>query len=61
MTDYLLLGEELYAAGAKVSEDPVMISSIASTDIGKYFALLVTVASLFLILLNVDIALLFSY
>jgi hypothetical protein len=61
MTDHILLGEELYAAGALVSEDPVMISSIASTDIGKYFMLIVAFVSVLLIFLSVDIVKMFSY
>jgi len=56
MTDYLLLGEELYAAGAAVSDNPVMVSGIASEEIGKYFSLVVLVVGLILMALGVDVA-----
>jgi hypothetical protein len=56
MTDYLLLGEELYAAGAAVSDNPVMVSGIASEEIGKYFSLVVLVVGLVLMALGVDVA-----
>jgi hypothetical protein len=56
MTDYLLLGEELYAAGAAVSDNPVMVGGIASEEIGKYFSLVVLVVGLILMALGVDVA-----
>lgn len=56
MTDYLLLGEELYAAGAAVSDNPVMVSGIASEEIGKYFSLVILVVGLILMALGVDVA-----
>jgi len=36
--DYLFIGEEVFAAGAKVTGNPFMISSLASEELGKYFA-----------------------
>ncbi len=56
MTDYLLLGEELYAAGAAVSDNPVMVSGIASEEIGKYFSLVVLFVGLVLMALGLDVA-----
>jgi hypothetical protein len=55
MTDYLLLGEELYAAGASVSDNPVMVSGIASEEIGKYFSLAVLIVGLILMALGVNV------
>ncbi|RLE49500.1 MAG: hypothetical protein DRJ21_02355, partial [Candidatus Methanomethylicota archaeon] len=37
-TDYCLIGEEIYAAGAYLSKDEILIASIAAQDIGKYIA-----------------------
>jgi hypothetical protein len=54
MTDYLLLGEELYAAGAAVSDNPVMVSGIASEEIGKWFVLLLLVVGLVLTAVGVN-------
>ena len=36
--DYLLIGEEIYAAGAYLSKDPVQVGSIRGQDIGKVIA-----------------------
>jgi len=36
--DYLFIGEEVFAGGAKVTGNPYMISSLASEELGKYFA-----------------------
>lgn len=60
MTDYLLLGEELYAAGAKVSDNPIMVSGIVSEEIGKYFVLLILVVGLVLMAVGVDMAKIFA-
>lgn len=37
--DYTMIGEDLYAAGAVVSQDPIKMGSIAGQDIGKIIAL----------------------
>lgn len=37
-TDYCLIGEEIFAAGAYVTEDPIFISSIAGQDFGRIIA-----------------------
>ena len=45
--DYSIIGEELYALGAYVSEDVANSSSLAGQDIGKYIAVaLILVGSL---------------
>lgn len=38
--DYTLIGEELFAAGAYLSEDPLQLGSIAVQDLGKIVAIL---------------------
>jgi hypothetical protein len=38
-TDYSLIGEELYAMGAYLSQDPVQTACIAGQDIGKLMAI----------------------
>jgi len=38
--DYSVIGEELYALGAYVSQDALQSSSIAGQDIGKYLAII---------------------
>ncbi|MBI4656089.1 MAG: hypothetical protein HY746_04980 [Elusimicrobia bacterium] len=39
--DYTLIGEELYAAGAYLSKDPVLVGTLRGQDIGKVFAMAV--------------------
>ena len=39
IADYLIIGEELYAAGAYLSKDPDSIASLVATDWVKYFLL----------------------
>jgi hypothetical protein len=46
--DYVLIGEELFVAGALASEDPVQMASIAGQDIGKILAILIAVIGVIL-------------
>lgn len=39
--DYTLIGEELYAAGAYLSKDPVLVGTLRGQDIGKAFMMAV--------------------
>lgn len=41
--DYTLMGEELYAASAYLSREPVLLGSLRAQDIGKLVALLILV------------------
>jgi hypothetical protein len=41
--DYTMIGEDLYAAGAVVSRDPIKMGSIRGQDIGKIIALILVV------------------
>jgi len=38
-TDYCLIGEEIYAAGAYLSKDAMLLASIVAQDVGKYIAI----------------------
>lgn len=49
-TDYCLIGEEIYAAGAYLSKDPAMIGSIVAQDIGKFISVGLIVLSFILLL-----------
>jgi hypothetical protein len=46
--DYLLIAEEIYAAGAYVSKDAVLTGSIRGQDIGKIIALILMVIGVIL-------------
>ena len=48
--DYLLIAEEIYAAGAYVSKDAVLTGSIRGQDIGKFIALILMVVGVILTL-----------
>jgi hypothetical protein len=48
--DYLLIAEEIYAAGAYVSKDAVLTGSIRGQDIGKFIALILMVIGVILTL-----------
>jgi len=39
--DYMLLAEELYAAGASISDDPDLLGSIKGEDIVKFIIMAV--------------------
>ncbi len=41
--DYTLIGDELYAAGAYLSKDPVQVGSLRGQDIGKFFLILMVI------------------
>jgi hypothetical protein len=42
-SDYTLIGEELYAAGAICSGNPIRLGSIAGQDYGKLYAMLILI------------------
>ena len=60
MSDYTLIGQELFAAAAKVSGNEQMISSVIAEDIGKAFMIVITVVGVILAALGVDVASLFA-
>ncbi len=54
--DYSILGEEIYALGAYISEDPVALGAIAGQDLIKVAVLVITVLGLLLTQVGVDVA-----
>lgn len=60
MCDYVFLGEEIYAAGAIVSENPLMMSGIIIEEVGKIFVFLLLAIGLLLAAVGVDVQALFS-
>jgi hypothetical protein len=48
--DYLLIAEEIYAAGAYVSKDVVLTGSIRGQDVGKFIALILMLVGVILTL-----------
>ncbi len=46
--DYTLIGEELYAASAYLSRDPMLVSSLKVQDFGKMFVMITTTVGLIL-------------
>jgi len=52
--DYTLIGEELYAAGASLSGDPVQIGSIRGQDIAKVIFIFMIIVGVVLKLLGID-------
>ena len=53
--DYSVIGEELYALGAYLSDDVTNASSLAGQDIGKYIAVALMVIGSILITVGIDI------
>ena len=53
--DYVLFGEEIYAAGAYMSGDPVIISTLATEDVFKWVFALITVIGSILMAFGSDI------
>lgn len=41
--DYTLIGEELFAAGAYLSRDPVQVGSLIAQDVGKFIVILMII------------------
>ena len=53
--DYTLMGEELYAASAYLSREPILLGSLKAQDYGKLIALLILVGFTILAFLGVDL------
>jgi len=58
--DYSLIGEEIYAAGAYISEDPVMMGCISGQDIIKLVSLAIIIIGAILFQGGINIAPLFK-
>lgn len=54
--DFAIIGEDLFAAGAYLSEDPVLISNIVVQDLVKTFTLIVIVLGLIAGALGMEVA-----
>lgn len=59
--DYSIIGEELYALGAYVSDDPTNSASLAGQDIGKYIALILVLLGSLLATAGMDISGIFAW
>jgi len=53
--DYVLIGEDIYTAGAYVSKEPVLLGSIQGQDVGKMFAIAVIIISIVLATFKIDL------
>jgi len=58
--DYSIIGEELYALGAYLSQDPTQSASLAGQDIGKFIAIIMMLLGAILATLGIDISSIFS-
>lgn len=52
--DYTLIGEELYAASAYLSREPVLVGTLRGQDVGKLVTLVALAASTVVALLGID-------
>lgn len=53
--DYTLMGEELYAASAYLSREPILLGSLKAQDYGKLIALLILIGFTALSFLNLNL------
>ena len=60
MCDYVFLGEEIYAAGAIVSENPLMLSGIIVEEWGKFFVLVFLAIGFILAAIGLNVGKLFA-
>ena len=58
--DYSVIGEELYALGAYVSQDALQSSSLAGQDVGKYFAIAAILIGVLLVTAGISVSWLFG-
>jgi len=47
--DYTLIGEELFAAGAYMSREPLLLGSLKGQDIAKFVIIILTIIGICLI------------
>jgi hypothetical protein len=55
MCEYSLIGEEVYAAGAYLSQNPVELGSLIGQDFGKYLTVFLMIIGFILGILNIDV------
>lgn len=53
--DYTLLGEEVYAASAYLTKEPVLVASLKAQDMGKFLSLLILILLTILTFLKIDL------
>ena len=53
--DYLMIGEEIYAAAARITEDPVQLGSITAQDIGKIIIFIIAIIGVIAKIIGSDI------
>jgi hypothetical protein len=54
--NYSMIGEEMYAMSAYLSKDPVLGSSLAGQDVGKYIIIILTILAVLAGLVGMDSA-----
>ncbi|MEO0205196.1 MAG: DUF6754 domain-containing protein [candidate division WOR-3 bacterium] len=54
--DYTLLGEEVYAASAYLTKEPVLVASLKAQDTGKFLTLLILVVLTVLAFLKINLS-----
>lgn len=54
--DYTLIGEELYAASAYISRDPLQVGSLRGQDVGKAIVMVLLLVCSLLVSMGVDLA-----
>lgn len=52
--NYSMIGEEMYAMSAYLSKDPVLTSSLAGQDVGKYIIIIITILGMIAGIAGVD-------
>jgi hypothetical protein len=52
--DYTLIGEELYAASAYLSREPMLLGSLKGQDIGKAVVMILIIVQTVLFIINAD-------
>ena len=57
--DYTLMGEEMYAASAYLSREPLMVGALKGQDIGKLLIIVLLIVGTALSLMGVDFARIF--
>lgn len=53
--DHLMIGEEIYAAAAKITEDPIQMGSIAAQDVGKAIIFILAITGVIAKMMGLDV------
>jgi len=60
ISDYVVIGEEIFAAGAYISQDPIQLKTIAGGDFGKVSAIGLIILGVLLKMIGFDLSSLFG-